>query len=217
MKIVAGLLVFLVSQSNRNQFWFLLEVSVLVSAPPLSWAGSPPTWSLSWSSSWAQQQDDHHHHEDHESTRHGSLPVVSATDCLPSRLGLTPQMQNYHHHHLWCSQSKKLFHWSWISRRSFFKQVLCWEPSTDILACYQDKTCFLVYLSTSCNHLYHLQCVHSLHLSSSQPFLFPLIQLLFGVKIWVTGHDLCICNQLHWPPTTATAQTNICATNIYNL
>ena len=35
MKIVAGLLVFLVSQSNRNQFWFLLEVSVLVSAQPL--------------------------------------------------------------------------------------------------------------------------------------------------------------------------------------
>ena len=36
MKIVAGMPVFLVSQSSRNQFWFLLKVSVLVSAQPLA-------------------------------------------------------------------------------------------------------------------------------------------------------------------------------------
>ena len=36
MKIVAGMPLFFVSQSSRNHFWFLLEVSVLVYAKPLA-------------------------------------------------------------------------------------------------------------------------------------------------------------------------------------
>ena len=36
MKIVAGMPLFFVSQSSRNHFWFLLEVSVLVYAQPLA-------------------------------------------------------------------------------------------------------------------------------------------------------------------------------------
>ena len=83
LKVVAGMPVFPVSWSSRNQFWLLLKVSVSVSVQPLSivlWAEAgqsqaprlvvyymdhPPCWALIWHND-DDDDDDNDDHDDHD-------------------------------------------------------------------------------------------------------------------------------------------------------
>ena len=99
----------------------------------------------------------------------GSPPVVSATDCLPL-LGLTSQMQNYcRHHH--CQQYQH-YHLGFI---------LVYKNHLYVFISHLFTVSRYHWLDMICVSAIICICINSIQLHT--------------VKIWVTGHDLCICNQ----------------------